>query len=259
MRVLCVVIVIMLLAAGVCLLVAGALPLAGVEPKPHILDLLVANWSLLTLSVLVFLPGAVACFYHAYRQALHIRRGSITRMGSSGATLVVMACVLIAYAVVNANTPIGMRAAAPHFRMGNTGPNVDLSWTVRRLDGTRYEMSEFRGAPIILNFWAPWCMPCISEYPSLEVLWGVARDSGVELACISLDTLSATNKLVSAAQWRLPVYVSSGESLPLSLVVTRLPTTLFISSAGECVVRKEGAHAWDDAECARLVKLLGDS
>ncbi|HZD93242.1 MAG TPA: TlpA disulfide reductase family protein, partial [Candidatus Sulfotelmatobacter sp.] len=43
-------------------------------------------------------------------------------------------------------------------------PNLEL----RDLKGTAHKLEEYRGKPIVLNFWATWCVPCATEMPLLN-------------------------------------------------------------------------------------------
>lgn len=51
-------------------------------------------------------------------------------------------------------------------KVGELAPDFEIS----DYDGTRHRLSDFRGSPVYLNFWATWCTPCIIELPEIQVL-----------------------------------------------------------------------------------------
>ena len=52
----------------------------------------------------------------------------------------------------------------PYEGIGRPAPDFSLT----SLDGAEVSLSGLRGTPVILNFWATWCDPCLSEMPLLE-------------------------------------------------------------------------------------------
>lgn len=79
---------------------------------------------------------------------------------------VVIAGVIIAIALVRQNQvqPEG----------GQVAPVFDFT----TFDGTDYNLSDFRGKVVVLNFWASWCAPCRVEAPELQSAWEYYEDSG---------------------------------------------------------------------------------
>ncbi len=51
-------------------------------------------------------------------------------------------------------------------QVGRLAPDFELS----DFDGTRRKLSEFRGKPVYVNFWATWCVPCTVELPDIQIL-----------------------------------------------------------------------------------------
>lgn len=60
-----------------------------------------------------------------------------------------------------------------------------LDFTLQDLDGNSYTLSDLKGQPIIINFWATWCAPCRIEMPELQATYEAYQDDG--LIILALD------------------------------------------------------------------------
>lgn len=64
-------------------------------------------------------------------------------------------------------------------------------FTVTRLDGTEMSSDELKGKIVVVDFWATWCGPCLTEIPAYNALASDYADRGVELIGITLQSGSA--------------------------------------------------------------------
>ncbi len=71
-------------------------------------------------------------------------------------------------------------ASNPDFQVGEPIPDFTLS----TLDGQVVSSSNLLGNPVVLNFWATWCGPCVKEIPTLKTL---AKDSDAQVVTIAID------------------------------------------------------------------------
>jgi thiol-disulfide isomerase/thioredoxin len=79
---------------------------------------------------------------------------------------------------VPTQTPVGRQVG---LREGNIAPNFEFS----AFDGQRLSLSDFRGRPVFLNFWATWCTPCKAELPAMEE--SLRQFAGDDLAIIAVN------------------------------------------------------------------------
>lgn len=93
------------------------------------------------------------------------------RRGLSLASIVLMVGVVAAVVVV------GIALARQQQGQPTTGPAPDF--TVTTFDGDTIHLSDLRGRPVVVNFWASWCPPCREEAPRFQALWERYRDAGV--------------------------------------------------------------------------------
>ena len=111
--------------------------------------------------------------------------------------------------------------------IGQPAPEFELP----TVNGQQLALSDFRGRPVIVNFWASWCVPCRDEFPvlaeardrhaadGLEIL-GVIHDDGPEAAAIFAATYGAEWPLLNDAQdaaWA----AYRGVFLPLTYFIDR--------------------------------------
>lgn len=116
-------------------------------------------------------------------------------------------------------------------------------FTLKDLDGQPVSLSDFRGQPAVVNFWATWCAPCRLEMPIFQELYERYRDDGL--------VILALNQAEQANVARDYFYDEMGLTFtPLldenSDVAARygsysvLPTTFFIDPAGKVVAIHRG-------------------
>lgn len=116
------------------------------------------------------------------------------------------------------NSPIGAPAA---------------DFTLQTLDGQTVRLSDLRGRPVILNFWASWCGPCREEMPLLSRTHDELKDSGVIILAVDVQESAATVQRY-VDQNRLPFMIALDTDGQVSgqYRVRSLPTTYFIDAEG---------------------------
>jgi cytochrome c biogenesis protein CcmG, thiol:disulfide interchange protein DsbE len=106
----------------------------------------------------------------------------------------------------------------------------------RALSDGRLALSELRGLPVVLNYWASWCPPCRSEAPLLERTWLGARRQGVLFVGLNMQDLTGDARDfmrhfgISYTNIRDPV-----DDVARKWGVTGLPETFFLNRAGRVV------------------------
>ena len=118
-------------------------------------------------------------------------------------------------------------------------------FTVEDLDGNKYKLSDFRGKPVIVNFWASWCGPCKMEMPDFEELYKEYGDKinflMVNMTDGNQETKYKASKHISDNGYTFPVYYDTETEAAYAYGVSSIPATYFIDSEGYPVVYGVGA------------------
>lgn len=122
--------------------------------------------------------------------------------------------------------------------------NYAPDFAVLDKDGNTVRLSDFRGKPVVLNFWATWCPPCKQELPDFNQAAETYKDEVVFLM-VNLtdgqrDTVASVKAFVADNGYTFPVYFDTAYSAANAYRVSSIPTTYFINAKGEAVNYKVG-------------------
>ena len=115
---------------------------------------------------------------------------------------------------------------------GNFDP--DLTFKTTDLNGNEITENVFVGKKVtMINFWEPWCGPCVGEMPELEKLYETYKDQGLQIIGVfsSTDQMDEVNQVISDAGVTYPIayYDSAFDRFQTGYV----PTTIFVDGNGK--------------------------
>lgn len=117
--------------------------------------------------------------------------------------------------------------------------------TLTGLDGSSRKLSEFRGRPVLLHFWATWCPPCKEELPGLlELGHKLAGEGGPRVIAVSLDPdWQAVREFFGGA---VPPEIvrDESETATTGYGLSTLPDTYLLAGDGTVRLRFFGARDW---------------
>ncbi len=125
---------------------------------------------------------------------------------------------------------------------GDRVPDFEL----QDLDGNPMRLSQFRGHPVIVDFWATWCPPCRKQIPELKDLYTrYHKTRGLVVIGVACDTIQGDGireiePFVRRFKINYPILLAN-QPVVDSFGVEALPTTLFIGPDGRVVQRVMGA------------------
>lgn len=118
--------------------------------------------------------------------------------------------------------------------------------------GGRLVMQGLRGRPVLLNFWATWCPPCVEELPLLDHFARLQPAGGLQVVGLAVDQPTAVRQFLVRAPVGFPMGLAAGEGMNLGRRLGNstggLPFTLVLNRMGEVVDRKMGALSSGDLE-----------
>ena len=124
-------------------------------------------------------------------------------------------------------------------------------------DGTMQPLAQWKGRPLVVNFWATWCPPCVEEMPDLQRARDAYRGRGVEVIGIGIDNAAKIAEFRERHGLTLPLLVAGAGGSDLNRALGNsggaLPFTVLISADGRIAqrhlgqVRPEQLRRWLDA------------
>lgn len=131
------------------------------------------------------------------------------------------------------------------------------TYTARSLDGAPRALSEYRGQPVLLSFWATWCTPCRDDVPVLVGLHERFSARGLKVIAVSIDEAGAEAAVRAfLAERAVPYEIWRDPDNRASVVfgVTALPATFLIDRNGRVAFASRGLLRSNDPALGRAIK-----
>ena len=141
-------------------------------------------------------------------------------------------------------TKLEVPQPAPNFRL------IDL-------DNKIHTLKDFKGKPLIVNFWASWCKPCREELPALNRAWAKVKDQGVQMLAINIgEDPNAVFNFIREYPIDFRILLDPQSDELANWQMLGLPTTFIIDTYGRVVYQAIGEREWDNDELLTKVLVL---
>jgi peroxiredoxin len=140
-------------------------------------------------------------------------------------------------------------AGAEELAVGSRAPDFTFTGS----DGGTHKLSDYRGQPLVLHFWATWCGPCIRELPLISRLVAQARDM-TTLAVNCAETDREVSAFLRNKKFNLNVVMDQTGQISELYNIYAIPQTFMIDAEG--IIRSVRVGAYTQRELNRDVSAL---
>ena len=136
-------------------------------------------------------------------------------------------------------------------------PAPEFSLEVYDGDGAMKTLEDYRGMPVIVNFWATWCPPCREELPAMNRAWEKIKDDGMMMIGVNVGEDEETIfPFLANYPVEFPILLDRSGGIIKVWPVKGLPTTFVLDPMGRIVYRAIGGREWDDESLLDQVRAL---
>jgi thiol-disulfide isomerase/thioredoxin len=133
---------------------------------------------------------------------------------------------------------------------GDQVPSLKL----RSADGKVVALDSFRGKPVVLDFWATWCGPCVEALPKLAQIYKEATDKGLVLLAVDRDEEASTaTEFLAKKGYTWPHFHDADGEIEKLVGLSGIPRTMLIDAQGKIVYDAIGMD--EDALRTEIAKL----
>jgi len=123
---------------------------------------------------------------------------------------------------------------------------LETLWSAEfdRVTGGVLALSGLKGAPLVLNFWATWCPPCVEEMPLIDAFYRENQSKGWQVLGLAIDQPSRVRGFLSQSPVSYPIGLAGMNGSEFGKILGNsdgsLPFTVVLDAQGELIFRKIG-------------------
>lgn len=144
------------------------------------------------------------------------------------------------------------RGSQPRTSQAVLAPDFALT----TVEGQRIKLSDFRGRPVLLNFWATWCPPCLEEMPIMQAVYEELAKYGLVILAVDVaEEARVVKTFIENEKLSFVFAMDYDGSVSQTYGVRPLPTTFLIDKNGYVKVARAGAFR-NRAELREVLKAI---
>jgi cytochrome c biogenesis protein CcmG/thiol:disulfide interchange protein DsbE len=144
----------------------------------------------------------------------------------------------------------------PPARAEGTAPDFKLS----NLEGKDIVLSDLlRQGPVIVDFWATWCKPCLKAFPGLQGILDRYRDRGLSVVAVSVDSPKSRSRvgpLIKSKKYTFEVLLDTEGRVAKKYNAFMLPRTVLVNQDGEVILAMTGYRPSNHERLAEVLASL---
>ena len=156
-----------------------------------------------------------------------------------------------------ASAGVGAAALGASFAWRRLNPPVvsavaQAFWARRfpGLDGSEVDVARWRGKPLLVNFWATWCPPCVKELPEINQFYAEAKSKGWQVLGLAVDQADPVNAFLKKTPLDFSIALAGPQGLSLVRELGNpaggLPFSVVFDETGEISWRRLGVSRIED-------------
>ncbi|MBI4689102.1 MAG: TlpA family protein disulfide reductase [Nitrospirae bacterium] len=147
------------------------------------------------------------------------------------------------------------------YASGETGTTIGKyapDFELRDINGKRVTLYEFKGKVVLVNFWATYCGPCISEMPSMNNLYLTFKDKGFVVIAVSINSsMSSVKSFAAENKLAFHIVMDLDRKVYSKFAVRGIPASFLIDKNGIIMDRIMGEEEWDSSDMKnKILRLL---
>lgn len=137
---------------------------------------------------------------------------------------------------------------------GGLAPALELT----DLNGTQHSLADYKGQPLIINFWATWCPPCRAEMPALEAVHDKYEEDGLVVLAVNAGEDPATiRQFADNVGLHFPILLDTRGAAIRAYQVQSFPSTYFVDRQGQVRATEFSgpmSQAFIESQVSRILK-----
>ncbi len=146
------------------------------------------------------------------------------------------------------------------FSLDTPARTLEKDFTLQTPEGDSIQLRTLlQKGPVLLDFWATWCKPCLKSLPRLDDLYREYREQGFSVLAVNVDgprSLAKVNPMIHSLDLSVPVVLDTDRKVVRLYQISGFPTSILLNSQGKKITTVRGYHPGDTRVIRKHVQSL---